>query len=132
MARLKFTKREVWMLHFLLDFPIIRYMMCNAKGRADGGEKATVHIEISQCLSMFFLCEGVPRHEETPNVRNATMPVHDYLAHILTDRMDEVIGYPFDKQMYGEDFQYFADEFFKVILDHTAEIKKVVFDNKED
>jgi len=42
--------------------------MCNAKGRADGAEKADVHLAISTALCNFILCEGTPRHEDTDNV----------------------------------------------------------------
>jgi len=100
--------------------------MCNAKGRADGAEKADVHVAISTALCNFILCEGTPRHEDTYNVNECTMKVHDYLADILTDRMDEVIGYPIDKQMYGDDFDFYAEKFFGVILDHISEINDLI------
>jgi len=114
------------MLHYLLDFHCVRYMMCNAKGRADGAEKADVHIRISTALCNFLLCEGTPRHEDTYNVNECTMKVHDYLADILTDRMDIVIGYPIDRQIYGEEFQELADKFFDVILAHISEINDLI------
>jgi len=130
MARIILTKREVWMLHYLLDFYICRYMMCNSKGREDGGEKASNHIEISQRLAMFFLCEGAPRNEETENVVKATMPVHDYLAHIITDRMDEVIDYPIDRPLNSDEFDFYGNKFFEVILEHAREIKEIVMEKK--
>jgi len=100
--------------------------MCNAKGRADGAEKADVHLAISTALCNFILCEGTPRHEDTYNVNECVHPVHDYLADILTDRMDEVIGYPWDKQMYADDFGYYAEKFFNVIVNHISEINDLI------
>jgi len=126
MKKIELTKREIWMLHYLLDFHCIRYMMCNAKGRADGAEKADVHLAISTALCNFILCEGTPRHEDTYNVNECVHPVHDYLADILTDRMDEVIGYPWDKQMYADDFGYYAEKFFNVIVNHISEINDLI------
>jgi transcription termination factor NusB len=101
-------------------------MMCNAKGRKDGSEKADIHIALSTALCNFILCEGTPRDEDTYNVMECRMKVHDYLADILTDRMDEVIGYPYDKQMYWEDFYYYAQKFFTVIIDHISEINDLI------
>jgi len=114
------------MLHYLLDFHCVRYMMCNAKGRFDGSERADIHIGISRNLCNFILSEGTPRHEDTYNVNECTMKVHDYLADILTDRMDEVIGYPIDKQLYAEDFDEYAAKFFNVIIDHISEIEALI------
>jgi hemerythrin-like domain-containing protein len=106
--------------------------MCNSKGRTDGGEKADVHLKMAQALCNFILCEGTPRHEDTDNVLTCTHPIHDYLADIITDRMDEVIGYPIDKQMYAEDFGYYADKFFAVILDHIFDIQELIFKTIKD
>ena len=126
MKQIKLTKREIWMLHYLLDFHCVRYMMCNAKGREDGAEKADVHIALSIALCNFILCEGTPRNEDTYNVNECTMKVHDYLADILTDRMDEVIGYPIDRQLYADDFDEYATKFFNVILAHISEINDLI------
>jgi hypothetical protein len=126
MKKIKLTKREVWMLHYLLDFHCIRYMMCNSKGRFDGSERADIHIGISTALCNFILCEGTPRHEDTYNVNECTMKVHDYLADILTDRMDEVIGYPIDRSLHSAEFDEYAQKFFNVILDHISEINDLI------
>jgi hypothetical protein len=126
MEKMKLSKREIWMLHYLLDFYCIRYMMCNAQGRLDGSEKADLHINISRALCNFILCEGVPRHEDTYNVNECTMKVHDYLADILTDKMDEVIGFPIDRRLLPEEFDEFAQAFFNVIIDHISEINDLI------
>ena len=130
MAKLKLNKREVWALKYIIIFHIYRYMMCNSKGREDGIEKAEEHIAISEKLAMFFLCEGEPREGIPRNVRSATMEIHNYLAEILTDRMDEVIGYPVNKQMYADDFALYSRKFFDVILNHTKEIRDIAFKTK--
>jgi transcription termination factor NusB len=101
-------------------------MMCNAKGREDGAEKADIHIAISTALCNFILCEGTPRNSDTFNVNECTMKVHDYLAHILTDRMDEVIGYPIDRRLSSEDFDEYSKKFFNVIVNHISEINDLI------
>lgn len=126
MKKMQLTKREIWMLHYLLDFHCIRYMMCNAKGREDGAEKADVHLAISTALCNFILCEGTPRNEDTYNVNECVHAVHDYLADILTDNMDQVIGYPVFQQMYADDFELYAGKFFDVILNHISEINDLI------
>jgi len=128
----KLTKREIWMLHYLLDFHCVRYMMCNSRGREDGAEKADVHLRISAALCNFILCEGTPRNEDTYKVNECVHPVHDYLANILTDRMDEVIGFPIDRPLHSEEFDEFANKFFQVILDHISEINDLIKETLEE
>ena len=100
--------------------------MCNAKGRTDGAEKADVHLRISEALCNFILCEGTPRNEDTYNVKRSYHAVHDYLADILTDRMDEVIGFPIDRQLYSAKFGKYANKFFNVIIEHISEINDLI------
>lgn len=102
-------------------------MMCNALGRADGAEKADVHLRISEALCKFVLCEGTPG-EDTYNVNECIHPVHDYLADILTDRMDQVIGYPIYRQLHSDDFDHYARLFFNVIVAHMPDIEKLIND----
>ena len=130
--KIKLTKREKWMLHYILDFPIIRYMMCNSKGREDGIQKAEYHLKISNGLAMFFLCEGTYRNNDSYRIKAVGLDIHDYLADILTDRMDEVIGYPVDRPMVGHQFDEYGDKFFSVIIQHMAEISEIVKESKKD
>lgn len=118
MEKFVLTKRDIWFLHYLLDFPIIRYMMCNARNRHDGAEKADVHFEISSKLAMFLLCEGTQRDNDSVNIFNTKIPIHDFLATVLTDSMDEVIGYPIDKDLYSEDFAFYGERFFNVVVSY--------------
>lgn len=122
------TDREKWALKYMIDFNIYRYMMCNAFNREDGAEKADNHIKISKILVQFITCKGgeLCRNSEPQEVLVAWLAVHDYLAKILTDRMDEVIGYPIGVNMYGDDFRKYADKFFDVIIDHFDEIVEIV------
>ena len=50
--------------------------------------------------------------------------VHDYLAEILTDRLDEVIDFPIDRRIYNYD--EYVNKFFNVIIDNINEIEKIV------
>ena len=52
------------------------------------------------------------------------MEVHDYLAEILTDRMDEVIGFPiYDKR---PDYDELVIRFMNVILDNLGNIEIMI------
>lgn len=117
---MKLTKREVWALHKLIDFDIARYLMANTHGREDGAEKADRHIKISEILAGFLFADG-----DWHKTNAATMKVHDYLADILTDRMDEVINFPIDRPIYGSDYNQYRDAFFKVLVDNIDGIYKV-------
>lgn len=114
------------MLHYMLDFPLHRYIMCNAKGREDGSEKADVHLEISRKISAFILCEGNQRFQDTRNIRNTEMAVHDFLAELVTDCLDESIGMDLTRSLYGDDFTLYAERFFKVIIFYLDEISDVI------
>jgi hypothetical protein len=113
----KLTDREKWALRELLDFDIRRYLMANSIQRLDGAEKADRHIKISKTLCKFVLCDDTDR---------MSIEVHDFLADILTDKMDEVIGFPIHTPLYGEDYDILADKFFDVIVENFDEIEKIV------
>lgn len=74
-------------------FTIGRYLMCNAQGRWNGVEKAQRHIQLCQfyvaAVRGFDDAEKVEiDSEDFKAVRKATQK--------LTDRMDEVIGFPLE------------------------------------
>lgn len=52
------------------------------------------------------------------------MEVHDYLAEILTDRMDEVIGFPIHEKIY--DYDEYVQRFFDVIVQHIGDIERII------
>ena len=120
----KLTKREIWALKTMLEFDIARYLMANSCQRLDGAEKAEHHIAMSKVISKFIFAEG-SKYEDTFRVNCATMAVHDYLAEILTDRMDEVIGFPINTPLYGDMYTPLQERFFNVIIDNFDEIEKV-------
>lgn len=117
---MKLTKREIWALHKLLDWDISRYLMSVTFGRKDGSERADLHIDMSKVLAGFLFADG-----DYLKVNDATMKVHDYLADILTDRLDEVINFPIDRPIYGSDYDQYKDAFFKVLIDNIDGIFKV-------
>jgi hypothetical protein len=119
---MKLTKREKWALWSLLEFPIYRYLMANAVQRLDAGEKAQRHIEISKIIANFiFTCE-----DNNYKVNNTWLIIHDYLAEVLTDRMDEVIGFPINTPLYGNEFDLLAKKFFDIIVKHFEQIEKLI------
>ena len=124
---MKLTKREVWALHTMLDRHIARYLMANTKGREDGNEKGEEHWEISRVLGGFAIADGSER-----NAKAASMGIHDYLADILTDRMDEVIFFPTDKPLVGTDYDQFRTAFFDVLIKNMDGIVKAGKESLED
>ena len=53
--------------------------------------------------------------------------MHDCLAEILTDRMDEVIDFPIDHRPY--EYNEYVNRFFCVIVDNLDKIKKAIQEN---
>lgn len=127
---MKLTKRETWLLKDMLSFDITRYLMANSCQRLDSGEKADRHISMSKILCRFILAGVVKMPNEIEiGTTGAWNEVHDYLADILTDRMDEVIGFPIYKELYGSDYDIFEERFFQTIIDHIDEIEKIVINS---
>lgn len=117
---MKPTKREKFLLFQALDFDIQRYLMSCTFGREDGNEKAERHLIISQALVSFILLK---KYNEIKHFE-VMLEVHDYLAEILTDRLDEVIDFPIDRRIYNYD--EYVNKFFNVIIDNINEIEKIV------
>ena len=117
---MKLTEREKFMLFQSLEFEIHRYLMANTFGREDGIEKAERHMNISRILVSFILCTKYIelKHFEIMH------EVHDYLAEILTDRMDEVIDFPIDRRIY--DYDEYVWKFFNVIIEHINKIEGII------
>ena len=87
---------------------IHRYLMSNADGRWDGAEKALRHRELCQ----FYV--AAVRGQEPDAVQSVDNPdytaVHDATAEGLTDRLDEVIGFPITGR---PDYDSLAPKFFE-------------------
>ena len=116
---MELTKREKFMLKEALDFSIHRYLLSNTYGREDGHERAMRHMEISQIIVSFILCEKY--HFK---YHKSAKGIHDYLSEILTNRMDKVIGFPVFEKPY--DYDEYVDLFFERIIEHIDEIEKIV------
>ena len=119
----KLTDREKWAVKALIHFDVIRYLLANTHGRLDGGERAERHINISKWLCKFILCKGT-EHYDPSEVLDSWKDVHDFLAVILTDKMDVAIGFPVFER--PDDYDELADKFIKVIFDHMDEIETIV------
>lgn len=124
--KIRLSKREKFMLFQTLEFEIHRYLMSNTFGREDPIEKAERHMNISKILVSFILCTKYIelKHFEIMH------KIHDYLAEILTDRMDEIIGFPVFKEIHNYD--EYVWRFFNVIIDHINEINKLIKNYKDD
>jgi hypothetical protein len=121
----RLTKREVWALKYLLDYPISRYLMSCSIQRIDPGERAQRHIEITEILCKFVFAEG-EKYNNSTKVNDAWKPIHDYLADILTDRMDETIGFPLHTPLYGSEmYDPLVELFFNKIIINFANIEKI-------
>lgn len=117
---MKLTKREKFMLAQALDFPIHRYLLANTYNREDPCERAERHMEISGIIVGFIRCQ---KYHEIFHFK-LMKEVHDYLAEILTDRMDEVIGFPvFEKP---KDYNELVKKFIDVIIDYMDDFKKII------
>ena len=120
------TKREKFMLFQALRFVIIRYLMSVTYGRQDGYERYERHAEMSGIIVSFIILEKYTEHEHFWLMRE----VHDYLAEILTDKLDEVIDFPIAERVY--DYEEYAKKFFDVIITNIGELEKRVLKQKEE
>jgi hypothetical protein len=118
------TNREKYLLWKALTFDINRYLMANSCQRLDGYEKAERHINISKIMAEFILMRS--------NLEvNELDIVHDYLAEILTNRMDEVIGFPINTPLYGNDYDPLARKFFEIIINNMQNIENLIGEHKD-
>lgn len=117
---MKITKRERFLLFQLLEHEIHRYLLSCTFDRQDPCERAERHINISNILVSFVNARKYNQIKD----HEASNEVHDYLAEILTDRMDEAIGFPIDRRPY--EYNEYVNKFFCVIMEHIDQIKKTV------
>ena len=104
-----------------MEFEIHRYLLANTYDRLDGNEKYERHKNISVILYEFLTCKKYHEIYDFPKMRN----IHDYLAEILTDRMDEVIGFPIYEKIY--DYDELTERFFEVIINNLDEIENELY-----
>lgn len=123
---MRLSKREKFMLFQALEFEIHRYLMSNTYGREDPIEKAERHMNISAIVLSFITLKKYHEIYDFPKMK----VIHDYLAEILTDRMDEVIDFPVFKEIH--DYDEYVWRFFNVIIEHINEIEKLVKNYKDE
>lgn len=104
-------------LHLLLDFPAVRYLMCNTHGRLNGGEKAEKHIQMTDVMCKVF----VPKKQ-----RQLRMFIHDWTQQ-LTSNLDTEIGFPIDDPHpdYDRLTPLFIDRFIELTLAAIAASKEM-------
>jgi hypothetical protein len=118
------TKKERFMLFRAMEFEIHRYLLANTYGRLDGNEKYERHKNISVILYEFLTGKKYNEIKDFSKMRN----IHDYLAEILTDRMDEVIDFPIYEKPY--DYDELTQRFFYVIINHLDEIENELYNGE--
>lgn len=69
------------------------------------------------------------REDEHPR---GTFDVHDWIAHHITDRMDETIGFVIERQMTHEEQDACTRRFFELLCDNIDEIAEVVIRSERD
>lgn len=119
------VRQLLWMV---LNFHIHRYLMSNQCNRLDGAEKANEHIYISKVLCHFLNADGGiwtirGISDEFPT---GWREVHDWLAHNLTDRLDEVIGFPIFEVPTHEQSRVCARKFFDFIWEHLEDLQSAI------
>ena len=124
---MKITKREKILLYILLEFDIHRYLLANTYKRHDPSEKAEKHMKISSVLFSYIFAR---EYNELKNWQ-IMMKIHDCLAEILTNRLDEVIGFPIDKESCEIDYHEFGKRFFNVIIENMDKIKIAACNNND-
>lgn len=121
---MELTKKEKFMLFKVMEFDIHRYLLANTYNRLDGNEKYERHVNISIHLYEFLTCKKYNEIHDFPKMRN----IHDYLAEILTDRMDEVIGFPIYER--PNDYDELTERFFNVIVKNLDEIESQLYNGE--
>lgn len=122
MKRISLAKQNRHLLWMAMDFPIVRYLLANTHGRANGAEKAERHIELTCIyLASKMLCPSV---EKVKSLHwDLMMKIHN-ATQVLTNNLDREIGFPiYDTP---DDYDALALKFFdKFILYAEAEFKRL-------
>ena len=116
---MKITKREKVLLYMLLENDVHRYLLANTYGRLDGSEKAERHLKISEIVFSFIFQKKYMYGRD----HDFIMRIHNSLAEILTDRLDEVIGFPIKEESWNIDYFDYCKRFVNVIIDNMDKIK---------
>jgi len=113
-----FTDREKFLFKLALDRTAFHYIRACTYICADGYAKAENHLEISKHIVEFFTLRPFNRRTDF----EAQMYVHDELQD-LTDYLDERIGLPLNKPIYGDAWQPFVDKFLDEVIGFFPRLK---------
>lgn len=111
MTDAEFLKRACWKA---TKFEINRYLMANADGRWDGAEKAQRHGELCDFYLYVFSkgsLEDLNHYDRFDVLTENRRKLHRATQDGLTDRLDEVIGFPIKGR---PDYDSLAPAFFEV------------------
>ena len=115
------TTKERFLLKKLLSFDVSRYLMANSCQRLDGVEKAERHIKIATTIYEYIKCKMLLDGNFAE-----MMIIHDFIGEKLTDRMDEVIGFPINEELYGSDYDELHRKFIRTIFSLMPEMIKLI------
>lgn len=118
MSNGKPSKEKIRLMELLM-MPVYRYLHANEFEKWDGAEKAAQHMKISTKILEFL---GI---DEGDYIDQAKI-IHDYLRDVLTDRMDEVIGFPIERSIDTGERNALISKFVDVVWDNLETIKKII------
>lgn len=108
-------KKEALFLE--LEPYIENYLRANSCTHLDGKAKSDNHVIISKILVDFIF-----EDKETSDIESVWRAVHSVLRDILTDRMDEVIGFPINTPL-PLDLSDLSRKFFNAIVMNFKQIE---------
>jgi hypothetical protein len=117
------TKREKALLRWALGSHIHRYLMHNTEGRLNSAGKAHEHYAISKILAVYFTGKEDSMNDNCDLIWRI---IHDYTQDVLTDRLDEVIGFPIDEHLAGREYDIYIDSFFEVLMLHLPKLDNLI------
>jgi len=118
------SDREKFLLYDKLKPFIHRYLIANSCNKLDGKAKSDNHVAISQILVDFIFC-----NHHTSHIPEVWRAVHSILKDVLTDRLDETIGFPIFKPL-SIDTSPLCEKFFTIIVDNFNFIHSSAINSK--
>jgi len=104
----RFKRKNLHLLWMLMEFPIIRYLLSNTRGRLNGMEKAEQHINLCAIfIASYKQCsiDKARTDEDWIKIHEATQKLTGYL--------DTEIGFPVNEESCEIDYDKLAKKFFK-------------------
>lgn len=123
--------REKHMLHMLLAFPIQRYLLANEWGEML--ERSDWHLRIAKIICHYMTASG--GYSTIRNINDewprGWKQVHTWLQDVLTDRMDEVIGFPIGRRPRSDERAELCQKFFDFIWDNRQKLYDIIESSPE-